>query len=155
MTPTAHTYYFDVENAKDFFHKIVIPQHDEFLSTNSSSRHAILAILATHHLYEWVHKRSFNTEHFKLKYPDDSELAEVFELARLISNGVKHFSLKVVTRRQRGFSSGFSNGFARPLVVELSDDKDLSVDELLRRMVDFWHKQEKLGAFQKKVDRHG
>ena len=43
----------------------------------------------------------------------------MFELARNIANGTKHFSKKAKTQVQTGFSSGFSDGFACPLNVNL------------------------------------
>ena len=82
-------------------------------------------------------------------------MADIFELARRISNGTKHFLPKAMTSTQTGFSSGFSDAFARPLNVELPIDTEdvslskisISVDFILSKMVKFWKRQEKRGAF--------
>ena len=84
----------------------------------------------------------FIKEHFAKTYPADSELADYFELARKICNGTKHFFPKAETRVQAGFSSGFSEGFARPLNLALQDDTEISTDQLLRTLADFWNRQQ-------------
>jgi len=142
-----HTSSFGITTAGDFFHTVVIPQHEDFVANNSSSRHALLTTIVSYHMYEWVYHRKFTTNHFKSTYPQDSSLADVFELARNITNGTKHFKPKAKTRTQTGFSSGFSEGFARPLMVEFPDGSETSADQFLRDMVDFWRKQEENGAF--------
>lgn len=133
-----HTSSFDITNADDFFHKIVIPQYKDFMANNSSSRHALLSTIVAYHLYEWVHSKKFTIEHFKSNYPRNESLANVFELARNITNGTKHFKSKAKTRTQKGFSSAFSNGFARPLVVEFPDGYEKSADKFLGELVAFW-----------------
>lgn len=146
-----------VNNAHDFLHKIVIPQHKDFIKNNASVRHALLSFIVINHLYEWVHRKErFNIEHFLSRYGTDKEkeeMAEMLDLARKIANGTKHFTQKIKTRKQGGFSSAFSDGFARPLNVETEEGsqisrsygKEISVDILLRRMVEFWIIQEKSG----------
>ena len=103
-------------------------------------------------MYEWVNG-PFDTRGFERKYPDDANLASVFEVARRIANGTKHFKARakkdkrVQTKVQSGFSSAFSDGFARPLNVTVLNGTQRSADKLLRRMVEFWRHQESLGAF--------
>ena len=97
-------------------------------------------------MYEWVNG-PFDTERFVREYPDDANLATVFEVARGIANGTKHFKARATTRVQTGFSSGFSDGFARPLNVIFPDGTQQSADNLLREIVGFWQRQECLGAF--------
>ncbi len=138
---------FGVANARDFFRQMVLPQYEDFLADNSSPRHALLVIIVAYHMYEWVHRRNFEVSHFESMYPSNKALANVFELARNITNDTKHFSLKTQTRTQPGFSSGFNDGFARPLIVMLPDGKEQSVDIILRQMVDFWTQQENAGVF--------
>ena len=46
---------FDVRTPHDFLHEMVIPQHEDFERDNSSSRHALLAIILVYHMSEWVH----------------------------------------------------------------------------------------------------
>jgi len=133
-----HTSSFDITNAEDFFRKLVVPQYEDFVANNSSSRHALLSTIVVYHLYEWVHSTRFTIEHFKLKYPQDESLANVFELARNITNGTKHFKSKAKTRIQKGFSSGFSDDFARSLVVEFPDGCEESADKFLGKLVAFW-----------------
>ena len=133
--------------AGDFFRALVIPQYEDFVANNSSSRHALLTTILAYHMYEWVHRDKFTVSHFKSTYPQAPSLADVFELARKITNGTKHFKPKAKTRTQKGFSSGFSDEFARPLVVEFPDGIEKSADNFLCEMVDFWGVQQKNGAF--------
>lgn len=98
-------------------------------------------------MYEWVHRKKFKLYHFNEMYPQASSLAEVFELARKIANGTKHFNPKVKTRIRKGFSSEFSDEFARPLMVKVSNVSEISADRLLCDLVDFWKEQAKKGAF--------
>lgn len=140
---------FDIKTAKDFFRKIVMPEYNDFLENNDSSRHALLATIACYHLYEWVNQKKFTVEHFESVYPDHTEMASNFELARHITNGTKHYKNKSATTRTRvGFSSAFrdsSVGFARPLIIKAQDGNEKSADNLLRELVDFWEEQESAG----------
>ena len=133
-----HTSSFDIESPSDFLYKIVIPQYKDFVSHNSSSRHALLAIMTAYHMYEWVHREKFTEDGFRAVYGDVGGMIETFNVARRITNGTKHFAQTVRTRKQGGFSSEFSDEFARPLIIEFSDGKEQSVDILLRNMVGFW-----------------
>ncbi|MDZ4732359.1 MAG: hypothetical protein SGJ16_02070 [Nitrospirota bacterium] len=125
----------------------MLPAYADFLQNNASSRHALVATLLAYHMYEWVNRSKFTTQGFKRKYPSDTTLADTFDVARKITNGTKHFTSKARTRKQRGFSSAFSDGFARPLVVGLPDGSYQSMDALLRAMIDFWKAQARRGAF--------
>ena len=143
-----HKSSFKIRTARDFLHEMIIPQHEDFRENNSSSRHALLAIILVYHMYEWVHGSKFSIDHFRSTYKNEDGVAEMFELARNIVNGTKHFKQKAKTQAQTGFSSGFSDGFARPLNVEFDDRrKPQSADVFLRRLVEFWVQQEKDGAF--------
>jgi hypothetical protein len=144
-----HKVSFDIKTPDDFFHMVVIPQHDDFLANKSSSRHALLAIIVAFHMYEWANRRPFTPKHFQSKYPQNLALAEVFDLAKKITDGTKHFRRKKVkTRTQPGFNSGFDDGFERrKLMVGFPDGSEKSANWFLREMVDFWRKQEKDGAF--------
>ena len=142
----AHQSSFDIRNASNFLHKMVLPQYSDFNKRNSSSRHALLAILVSYHMYEWVHpKTKFSRGHFAGNYRNEPDMADIFDLARTIANGTKHFSKGARTTTQTGFSSAFSDAFARPLNVELPDGSTESADRIIRKMVDFWKRQEKLG----------
>ena len=141
----AHQSSFDIRNASDFLHKMVLPQYSDFTVKNSSSRHALLAMLVAYHMYEWVHANKFSKNHFAENYRDDPSMAEIFEIARNIVNGTKHFSERAKTTTQTGFSSEFSDEFARPLNVEFPDGSKETADRIIRKMVDFWKRQEKLG----------
>ena len=68
-------------------------------------------------------------------------------MARRITNGAKHFAPRAKTHTQVGFSSDFSDEFARPLNVEYDDGTQESADVFLRKMVDFWKGQGASGAF--------
>lgn len=134
----AHQSSFDIKDPYDFMHKMIVPEYEDFLANNSSSRHALLAIILVYHMYEWVHHKKFRADHFRAHYKNDGEILGLFELARGVANGTKHFSSNAETHIQAGFSSGFSEGFARPLNIKLSSGEIQSVDALLDKMVAFW-----------------
>ncbi len=143
-----HTSSFDITNAKQYFSEMLLPQYNDFLEKNSSSRHALLTTIIAYHLYEWVHGNKFTQASFNQEYPDNESMSDLFEVARNIANGTKHFSNKPVrTRTQSGFSSGFSDGFSRPLNIILVDGDEVSADKFLRQIVDFWKQQHAVGAF--------
>lgn len=144
---TAHDSSFNIRTPHDFMHEMIIPQYKEFRAKNSSSRHALLTIILVYHMYEWMHCKKFCCDHFRKAYENKEEMVELFELARNIANGTKHFKPRAKTRAQVGFSSAFSDGFARPLNVEYDDGRKQSVDVFLRKIVDFWKQQEEIGAF--------
>ncbi len=98
-------------------------------------------------MFEWVHPGKTFKDHFESMYPSNKAHAKVFELARNITNGTKHFLPEAQTRTQPGFSSGFSDGFAHPLIVEFPDGTEQSANVILRQMVDFWTQREKAGDF--------
>ncbi len=138
---------FEVQSSTQFFDLIVKPQYDDFIENNSSSRHALLTIISAYHLYEWVHKEKFTESKFKAKYPDDAVLASEFDVARHITNGTKHCLIRsVTTSTQSGFSSAFSDGFARPLNIAYENGISISVGKFLRPLIDFWQKQKENNA---------
>lgn len=146
-----HQSSFDITTAEKFFDYIVKPQYEDFVEKNSSQRHALLTTIVAYHMYEWVHNTKFRKPDFENIYkdhPKSQELAKTFELARLLTNGTKHFGSPVETRTQTGFSSAFSDAFTRPLIVkypnniiEDSDSAEESADIFLRKMIDFWEEQ--------------
>lgn len=140
---------FSIKTAADFLNEMVLPQYEDFLKNNSSSRHALLCTMTSYHLYEWVNGKKFTTKtnHFQLKYPKHTSLIQSFELARKITNGTKHFCSPIKTRIQPGFSSAFSSGFAKPLVIECDDGSEISADQLLESIIYFWKEQYDLGRF--------
>ncbi|MDH1468988.1 hypothetical protein [Shewanella sp. GD03713] len=142
-----HTSSFDIKTADDYLTEMLLPQHEDFIKNNSSSRHALLTTIIAYHMYEWVHKTKFNQASFNTNYPGSPDIAIDLEVARNITNGTKHFKNKVKTRTQSGFSSGFSDGFARPLNIEFPDGTEESADKFLRRLVSFWQTQKEQGAF--------
>ena len=52
-----------------------------------------------------------------------------------------NFKLRAKTRTQAGFSSGFIDDFARPLINRLPDGREQSADVVLHNMVDFWRSE--------------
>ena len=144
----AHMSSFELKSADDFFYQMVIPQHEEFIANNASSRHALLTTILGYHLFEWVHGKKFNEDLFLEKYPSHASMVTVFEQARNITNGTKHFKSKdTTTKTQRGFSSAFSPAFAKPLNVIYTDGTSISADEFLGSLVAFWKEQKANGAF--------
>lgn len=144
----AHSSSFAIVSADDFFYEMLLPQHRDFVANNASSRHALIAIILSYHMYEWAHNREeFSKERFTKRYPLETELVDLFELARKITNGTKHFENRASTRTQSGFSSAFSEGFARPLVIVKENGSEISADALLDALVGFWKSQKAAGAF--------
>ena len=142
-----HESSFNIRNPHDFLCEMIIPEHEEFKANNSSARHALLAIVLVHHMYEWVHGTKFCVDHFASAYANEDGMAERFDLARNIANGTKHCQPRASTQVQSGFSPAFSDAFAKPLTVEFPNGRRQSVDSFLREMVEFWKRQERHGAF--------
>lgn len=89
-----HTSSFEITNADIFFNNMVLPEYEQFLNNNSSSRYALLTTILAYHMYEWVnHGKKFELDEFMAAYPSRSELAQDFEVARNIVNGTKHFKI--------------------------------------------------------------
>jgi len=134
-----HTSSFDITTAREFFDGVVIPQYDDFIANNASQRHAILSTIVTYHMYEWVNLHKFSQTKFATDYPNDTAMIDYFELARNMTNGMKHFIPNAAnTRTQTGFSSAFDNSFARPLLVTFDDGAEISADDFLSAMIGFW-----------------
>ena len=143
-----HTSSFDITNAGDFFRMVVIPQYEDAVADDLSSRHALLTTIVAYHMYKWVHRETFTVSHFISTYPQDTSLADVFDLARNITNGTKHFKSTAKTRIQKGYGPGFDDAYTRSsLIVEFPDGSEESAGEFLCEMVDFWREQQKKGAF--------
>ncbi|MBO9453148.1 hypothetical protein J7426_22995 [Tropicibacter sp. R16_0] len=136
---------FIIGSPQHFFSDVVIPQYQRFVQSNSDVGAAVCAIVMTYHLYEWATGQKFRPDSFPTLYPNDLNLLERFDLARRVSNGVKHANPKIETVTQTGFSSGFSFGFARPLNIVQDDGSKVSVDELLRDLIEFWERQDQAG----------
>ncbi len=143
----SETALFGINTPKDFFHEIVIPQRDEFVSGNANKKTALLAIIVSYHFHEWVFGKKFKKKDFVSSFPQETKVSEALELARRIANGTKHDLKNVSTRSQTGFSSEFSAEFARPLNADDDTGKSWAVDDLIGTIVDFWMRQEQAGVF--------
>ena len=141
-----HSASFNIRNADDFMREMIVPQYEDFLINNSSARHALLAIILVYHMYEWMHGVRFSRTHFAKHYPSEKGMADYLELAKEIANGTKHFRSKAKTQVQTGFSSAFSEGFAKPLNLEFQDGSETSADLFLRTLVEFWKRQQQRAA---------
>ncbi|MEZ8274182.1 hypothetical protein AB6C54_23555 [Vibrio splendidus] len=137
---------FEVTDASSYFKIMVKPQYEQFLAQNSCVKSALLATMLTYHMYEWMHpKETFTVKRFIARHPENQELAPIFEMARHITNGLKHFETKpTTTRSQVGFSSAFRSSFSRPLIIVSSDGEEISVDQFLEKMITFWQGQMQL-----------
>ena len=81
--PMSHTGSFDVKTPADFLGQMVLPQYNDFLTNNASSRFALLCAVVAYHMYEWANPVKFSEADFKNRYPSaKAHLAEWFELAR-------------------------------------------------------------------------
>lgn len=98
-------------------------------------------------MYEWVNQHKFSLSQFAIDYPSESTVGDYLELARNITNGTKHFGSNATTRTQTGFSSDFSDDFARPLLVTLGNGTEISIDQFLSTLITFWKDRGTNGAF--------
>jgi hypothetical protein len=87
------------------------------------------------------------------------DINDLFKTGRIITNGTKHFLSKrdtkrqkrntkrpkIDTKRQAGFSSAFSDGFARPLIIVRDEGSEISADKLLREMIKHWEGEKAAG----------
>jgi len=155
---------FDIKTPADLFERVLLPTYREFVENNASSRHALQGTLVAYHLFDWANDEGFTDDAFVRHYPEPEhrEMLGFFRVARGLANGFKHLASplpgkphtgprvvtstqrpgpRVATSTQTGFSSEFSEEFARPLNAE-----DVSVDFLLQRLVAFWTDQHAKGA---------
>ena len=136
---------FGIGSPEDFFVQVLEPLEGRFRENNSDVGIAVSAIVMAYHLYEWAYEDKFCKSRFLRDFPDLIDYADDFEVARKVTNSIKHDVERIQSTRQAGFSSGFSEGFARPLVIIKSDGTEISVDRLLDRLVFFWREQRKNG----------
>jgi hypothetical protein len=147
-TKMSHSASFDIKTPSDFLERMVLPQYDDFLTNNASSRYALLCIVVAYHMYEWANNRQeFTKVDFEARYSAETHLVGSFELARRLVNGTKHFKNRIETKTQTGFSSAFSEEFRRPLSIVRDDGSETSADSLLREIVEFWKAEHAAGVF--------
>ena len=78
-----HEWYFPTVIEDTRLNEMVIPQHKEFIASNSSSRHALLTIILVYHMYEWVHGRTFSIDRFGTTYENEATMGEMFGSIRV------------------------------------------------------------------------
>lgn len=152
---------FEIKTPRQFYDVIVVPQYRLFKrsyakSPNPSavkSRHAVLSVICTYHFYDWVHcGEQFSVTHFDQHHRGKPVVRDMFELARRITNGSKHFETRHIgSRVEQGFSSGFSSAFAQvaypALLITKDDGTEVHVGELLKKLIDFWETEKANGSF--------
>ena len=147
---------FDVQTAANFYDMLVKPQYRLFKRSQAKaakpselkSRHAILSIICTYHLYEWVH----NGDTFSLSaFNGPQKVGEMFDIARQLTNGSKHFKSSPLTRVEKSFTSEFSLEFAQEaypaLLVTKNDGTEIQVTEILDTLMSFWEAERAAGRF--------
>jgi len=143
-----HTGSFDVTTPSEFFEQMILPQYQEFLNDTASSRAALLCVIVAYHMYEWVNgAEKFSVEKFKARYPAKASVGEFFDLARRLVNSTKHFENRIATRTQIGFSPEFSDEFVRPLCIIRDDGSEISANNLIGTLVEFWRDMRVDGTF--------
>ena len=149
-----HSGSFGITTPAEFLEQLLLPQHSDFQSNNASSRFALTCAIFGYHLYDWVNptriiKNNLRAD-FEARYashPAKAHLAEMFDLARRLTNGTKHFENRIGTGTQSGFSAAFSSAFRRPLFVIRDNGSQIGADELLKEIVDFWTAERAAGVF--------
>ena len=132
---------FTLSSAEEYFNKLVAPSYEDFLAKNSDVRAALSTTIFGYHLYEKKFLKEFKRKEFEKNPPSKVLDVEILDLAREITNSTKHTDVRIVTVVQSGFSSAFSNAFARPLNIELADGSKVSMDEFLERLVMSWKEE--------------
>jgi hypothetical protein len=149
---------FDVTTPAHFYDLVVRPQYRLFCRSYpraispsaQKSRHAILSIICTYHLYDWFHQgEKFTQAHFDMHHPGQAAVREMFELARKVANGSKHFTSRIASRVDQSFSAEFSPEFAQeayPALLIVNDDgTEVHVNDLLSVLIGFWKSQRQSG----------
>lgn len=149
---------FDITTPTQFYDLVVIPQYQLFrrsyphaaLPSALKSRHAILSIICAFHLYDWFHHgRKFYEAHFDLHHPGQTAVRDMFELARRVANGSKHFESRIGSRVDQSFSPEFSREFAQKaypaLLIVKDDGAEVHAHDLLAVLMEFWKSQRASG----------
>src|ERR1700736_2597082 len=98
---------FEIRTPSDFYDILVKPQYRLFKRSYATSispsalksRHALLSVLSTYHLYDWVHHgENFSLSPFEKQHKGKRDVGDMFEIARKLVNGSKHFESKIVSR---------------------------------------------------------
>lgn len=137
---------FPIENSSDFWNEVAAPAAHKFRAENSSLPLGLAATIFLFHLFEkhygekFLKGNSTNASRFSSLTEDN------FELARKVANSSKHLKINIQTLRQGGFSSAFSDDFARPLNI-IDGDRRKSLDQLVSALYTHWENE--LGATTK------
>jgi hypothetical protein len=149
---------FGVTTPTQFYDVVVQPQYRLFKRSYphavspsaQKSRHAILSVICTYHLYDWFHGgEKFTLSHFDQHHPGQTAVRDMFEIARKVANGSKHFESRIASRVGQSFSPAFSQAFAQvaypALLIEKDDGTELHVHDLLAALMGFWEIQRATG----------
>ena len=149
---------FEVTTPAQFYDLVVRPQYRLFRRSyphaasplTQKSRHAILSIICTFHLYDWFHGgEKFSLTHFDRHHPGQTAVRDMFELARRTANGSKHFESSIGSRVDQSFSPEFSPEFAQKaypaLLIVKGDGTEVHVHDLLAALMGFWKSQRASG----------
>ncbi|MGT2437805.1 hypothetical protein ACU4GH_20530 [Bradyrhizobium betae] len=145
---------FDINNASDFYQKL-LEDFDDFMDRLHSARHAMNCAIAAHHMADWVwgdFVKSDAALKARLGVKDKAEfMAWIdsktiwYQVVQSISNGSKHFireNAKVTQTVEGWGEGGWGPGpFGMPhLAIELSPTapKNMEVSMLLEVVIRFW-----------------
>jgi hypothetical protein len=149
---------FGVTTPTQFYDLVVRPQYRLFKRSYpyaaspsaQQSRHAILSIICTYHMYDWFHGGDkFSRTHFDRHHRGQTAVRDMFEIARKVANGSKHFESRIASRVDASFSPAFSPAFAQEaypaLLIGKDDGTELHVRDLLASLIGFWESQRAAG----------
>lgn len=146
---------FDLENARDFYAKLLV-EFDDFMDDQSSARHAMNCAITAHHMYDWVWADFLRDDvELRTRLRIGSRLNEFanwcekkspwFTVVQQISNGTKHF----IRKNTEGFveiggfgRGGFGQGpFGKSylaLDMHTEDARYLPLSHIFEAVIRFW-----------------
>lgn len=138
-----------IEDAHDFYRKVVRPKCTSFLDHSGNLADAIYACMGLYHMREWASANQGHSKDDSYKYWEKIKgECSALEHARNIINSAKHVELKngktVVLERTREEQSDTANDTVRmvPYIIsELPDGTKYDVREIVKLGMQFWDEE--------------
>jgi hypothetical protein len=146
---------FDLENARDFYAKL-LAEFDDFMGDQSSARHAMNCAITAHHMYDWVWVDFLRDDvALRARLGIGNRLSEFaswceeksawFAVVQQISNGTKHFIRKNAESFEEiggfgggGFGQGPFGESYLALDMQTEHVRYLPLSHIFEAVVRFW-----------------